>query len=260
MGTKPGMVQIEETGLPVVDVPVSVSVWAASNPDEEPGPLAEIRRQLSDRFDLAVQMGRPSTTEAVVDILMTNEAIKSGQANVFSEPSPQEIKRIQAFQQDIISISEQHDLPMPEYLTNFLASIYINFNIESLRALEAITQAAMLHAALRKRNQMMISDIMTVLPMVLCHRVSPTTLMEIMNTVNSRMSSGEKATYAAAAPTTNKGTSNRFTNFFSRGPEPKGSDKTQGIDQEGEESPPEKARYLHDMLDSGVIKRENDLS
>ena len=74
MGTKPGLVQIEETGLPVVDVPVLVSVWAASNPDEEPGPLAEIRRQLSDRFDMVVPMGRPSTTEAVIDILLTNEA------------------------------------------------------------------------------------------------------------------------------------------------------------------------------------------
>jgi magnesium chelatase subunit I len=244
----------------VVDVPVSVSVWAASNPDEEPGPLAEIRRQLSDRFDLAVQMGRPSTAEAVIDILMTNEAIKSEQSNVFSEPSPQEIKRIQAFQQDIVGIAAQRDLPMPEYLTNFLASIYINFNIESLRALEAITQAAMLHAALRKRNQMMISDIMTVLPLVLCHRVNPTTLMEIMNTVNSRMSSGDKAAYAAAGPTANKGAGNRFANFLSRGTEPKGAGKTKNNESDGEDSPPEKARYLHDMLDSGVIKKENDLS
>ncbi|MDN5376498.1 MAG: magnesium chelatase subunit, partial [Thermacetogenium sp.] len=69
MGTKPGRVQIEETGLPVVEVPVAVSVWAASNPDEEPGPLAEIRRQLSDRFDLVIPMGRPTTPEEVVDIL-----------------------------------------------------------------------------------------------------------------------------------------------------------------------------------------------
>ena len=88
MGTKPGMVQIEETGLPVVDVPVLVSVWAASNPDEEPGPLAEIRRQLSDRFDMVVPVGRPSTTEAVIDILLTNEALKKGQSKIDSEPSP----------------------------------------------------------------------------------------------------------------------------------------------------------------------------
>ncbi|NLB87835.1 MAG: magnesium chelatase, partial [Syntrophomonadaceae bacterium] len=59
MGNKPGHIQIEEAGLPIVDIPVSVSVWAASNPDEEPGPLEEIRRQLSDRFDMVCYMGRP---------------------------------------------------------------------------------------------------------------------------------------------------------------------------------------------------------
>ena len=43
MGTKPGRIQIEEAGIPLVQIPVQVSVWAASNPDEEPGPLEEIR-------------------------------------------------------------------------------------------------------------------------------------------------------------------------------------------------------------------------
>jgi magnesium chelatase subunit I len=259
MGTKPGRVQIEETGLPVVEVPVSVSVWAASNPDEEPGPLTEIRRQLSDRFDLVVPMGRPSTTEAVVDILLTNEAVKNEQSNGDRDLSPQEVKRLQKFRQDIANIADQSDLAMPEYLTNFLASIYINFNIESLRALEAITQAALLHAALRKRNQMMISDIMAVLPLVLYHRVSPATLAEIVNTVNNRMSSGEKAAYTVP-PSVNKGGSSRFAQFFNRNSEKKDADTTGNDGQDGEESPPQKARYLRDALDNGVIKKEYDLS
>ena len=238
---------------------VSVSVWAASNPDEEPGPLTEIRRQLSDRFDLVVPMGRPSTTEAVVDILLTNEAVKNEQSNGDRELSPQEFKRLQKFQQDIANIAEQEDLAMPEYLTNFLASIYINFNIESLRALEAITQSALLHAALRKRTQMMISDIMAVLPLVLYHRVSPATLTEIMNTVNNRMSSGEKTTYTGT-PTVNKGGSSRFAQFFNRSSENKADETGAGEEQDSEESPPQKARYLRDMLENGVIKREYDLS
>ena len=257
MGTKPGRVQIEETGLPVVEVPVSVSVWAASNPDEEPGPLAEIRRQLSDRFDLVVPMGRPSTTEAVVDILLTNEAVKNEQGGGDRDLSPQEVKRLQKFRQDIANIAGENDLSMPEYLTNFLASIYINFNIESLRALEAITQAAMLHAALRKRSQMMISDIMAILPLVLGHRVSPATLAEIMNTVNNRMSGGEKAAYTVP-PSGNKGSS-RFAQFFNRSSEKKDADASANDDQDGEESPPQKARYLRESLDSGAIKKEYDL-
>ena len=60
MGTKPGRIQIEEAGFPVLEMPVQVSIWAASNPDEEPGPLEDVRRQLSDRFDFAVRVERPA--------------------------------------------------------------------------------------------------------------------------------------------------------------------------------------------------------
>ena len=34
MGTKPGLVKIEEVGLPACEIEVSASVWAASNPEE----------------------------------------------------------------------------------------------------------------------------------------------------------------------------------------------------------------------------------
>ena len=72
MGGKPGHIQIEEAGLEAVDLPVNVSVWAASNPDEDPGSLEEIRRQLSDRFDVLCFMGRPDTEQTIVDILQEN--------------------------------------------------------------------------------------------------------------------------------------------------------------------------------------------
>ena len=44
---------------------IQVSVWSASNPDEEPGPLEDIRRQLSDRFDFSVNVERPTDTWAI---------------------------------------------------------------------------------------------------------------------------------------------------------------------------------------------------
>ena len=40
MGTKPGQVKIEETGLAPYEINICSSVWAASNPDEDPGPLS----------------------------------------------------------------------------------------------------------------------------------------------------------------------------------------------------------------------------
>ena len=69
MGTKPGRLQIEETGLPRVELPLKVTVWAASNPDEDPGPLDGIRRQLSDRFDICVGVKRPSEISTLANVL-----------------------------------------------------------------------------------------------------------------------------------------------------------------------------------------------
>ena len=238
MGTKPGRVQIEETGLPLVEVPVSASVWAASNPDEEPGPLAEIRRQLSDRFDLVIPMGRPSTPEEVVDILTMDESMKSDDRVL----SKQEVSRLEQLKTNIENIAQQCDLEMPDYLTNFLANLYINYNIESLRALEAIRQAAILHACLRKRNQVMISDIITVLPLALYHRVNPATLTEIMNTVNNNRMIGNN----------NKKNESGFTlpRLFQQ--------KQSAPQQFTESAPPEKARSLRDLPENGLIKKETE--
>ncbi|AFV12087.1 magnesium-chelatase BchI [Thermacetogenium phaeum DSM 12270] len=241
MGTKPGRVQIEETGLPVVEVPVAVSVWAASNPDEEPGPLAEIRRQLSDRFDLVIPMGRPTTPEEVVDILTTEEAKND------RELSEQERSQLEQLRKNLENIALHSDLTMPDYLTTFLANLYINFNIESLRALEAIRQAALLHCALRKRSQVMISDIMAVLPLALYHRVSPATLTEIMNTVNNRMVGNEKEKENGKRSAQGRQLPPIFHN--------KKGDKR----QMSEDSPPEKARLLRDLPENGIIRKESEI-
>lgn len=237
MGTKPGRVQIEETGLPLVEVSVSASVWAASNPDEEPGPLSEIRRQLSDRFDLVIPMGRPSTPEEVVDILKTDdEAMKNDDRGLSAEEQSQ----LEQLKKNIEDIALQCNIEMPDYLTNFLANLYINYNIESLRALEAIRQAAILHCSLRKRNQLLISDIMAVLPLALYHRVNPATLTEIMNTVNSnRMLNDKKGESGFKMPKFVKQNQAKQQQFV-------------------ESAPPEKARSLRDLPEGDFIKKEEE--
>jgi hypothetical protein len=58
----------------------------------------------------------------------------------------------------------------------------------------------------------------------------------------------------------NKGGSSRFAQFFNRNSEKKDAGTPGNDEQDGEESPPQKARYLRDALDNGVIKREYDLS
>ncbi len=135
MGTKPGHLQIEETGLPTIELPVSISVWAASNPDEEPGSLNRIRRQLADRFDFGINMGRPSDYQTVYSILEGNK--NKERVNI--------TENIQMMVGDISNILVEN------YIKKVIAKIYVDFNLESLRAVETIEVAASLSCLLANR-------------------------------------------------------------------------------------------------------------
>lgn len=188
MGTKPGRVQIEETGLPVIELPVQVSVWAASNPDEEPGPLQEIRRQLSDRFDMVVEMGRATSQEAITAILLQSEQKRFKKDN----NGELNLRNLTSFQKNLESISKKYaHLIMPDFLRNFIARLYVKYDLESFRAIEAIQLGAVLHSALRGREQLLISDILKVIPLALKHRVETKTLTKIMNSSDSPSASAD---------------------------------------------------------------------
>lgn len=161
MGTKPGRVQVEETGLPTVTMPVAVTVWAASNPDEDPGSLAQVRRQLADRFDLAVTMGRPSEHRSVMAILAGGADGGTGQERL-------------GYGGDFRS------LVMSEELRGLLAAVYIDFGLESLRAVEALETAARLTALQGGRQAVRAADVIEVAPLVLGHRTDSANLASIL--------------------------------------------------------------------------------
>ncbi|MDR3592947.1 MAG: ATP-binding protein [Negativicutes bacterium] len=162
MGTKPGRVQVEETGLPTVDMPVAVSVWAASNPDEDPGALSLIRKQLADRFDLVINMGRPSDYQAVLSIL-------AQQDGPVSRPNP-----------GVIQSADFRQVAVDNHIRSVLAAIYIDFSLESLRAVEALETAARLAALYRFRQAVAVDDIIQVVPLALGHRTDNATLAAIL--------------------------------------------------------------------------------
>jgi magnesium chelatase subunit I len=164
MGTKPGRVQVEETGLPVVEMPVEVTVWAASNPDEEPGALAQVRKQLADRFDMVVTMGRPSEHHAVMAIL-AHRAGGAAEAAAFLESWRGDFR----------------DIAVDEGLRGILASIYVDYGLESLRAVEGLETAARLAALQAGRSRVLLQDVALVAPAVLGHRTDNATLAGIMN-------------------------------------------------------------------------------
>ncbi|MDF2569611.1 MAG: Cob-chelat-sub: cobaltochelatase subunit [Sporomusa sp.] len=166
MGTRPGRIQIEETGIQVVDLPVSVSIWAASNPDEDPGPLSRIRKQLADRFDLTVAMGRPDDYQDVVDILASrNRAFLPG-----------------------ATLGQRGgtlaDCIVGQELRQALAQIYIDFSLESLRAVQAMEMASRLTAIISGRTSVTIADLVQVAPFALSHRAKDEVITEIIAYLN----------------------------------------------------------------------------
>lgn len=184
MGNKPGHIQIEEAGLPVVEIPVNVSVWAASNPDEDPGPLEEIRRQLSDRFDMVCYMGRPDSVDILAQMLRENShANKNRRMN--SDCSDDQGNEL--YCKSIIKwagLYENADLP--DFLRNFIARLYIKHNLESIRAIEAMQQGAVLHSIIRGRDKVLINDVTDMIPLVLKHRVDGDSLVRMINDVDAK--------------------------------------------------------------------------
>jgi len=209
MGTKPGRLQVEETGLPCVDIPVCVSVWAASNPDEEPGPLEDIRKQLSDRFDFVIEMERPSAVATVRDILRAAEERQLALA--VSPPWRREDVPASGPTTSLVAEWQQVTQAVlravfPPHLEEFVASLYVDFGLESLRAVEAIHHGARVNCVLEGREVVSLADVAAVAPGALQHRLDVSTFARVMDHLNQRLRGTEGAEVAgltrteAAAP------------------------------------------------------------
>jgi magnesium chelatase subunit I len=180
MGTKPGRLQIEEVGLPTVEIPVQVSVWAASNPDEDPGPLEEIRRQLSDRFDFAVNVERP------VDVDYIKRILNEQHLPVDSRSEKEKMKMLLEAKKIINNFVPAADIH------SLLASLYVNFGLESLRGIESILLGVNLRGALLRKTPD-IDDVIFVARYALRHRTDAKTLNDILKSLEQSKSLQEKS-------------------------------------------------------------------
>ena len=108
-----------------------------------PGPLEEIRRQLSDRFDMVCYMGRPDSVDILAQMLKENSHVYKNRRNNNDEDD----QGNEVYRKNIVKwagLFEQADLP--DFLRNFIARLYIKHNLESIRAIEAMQQGAVLHS------------------------------------------------------------------------------------------------------------------
>ena len=179
MGTKPGTVKIEEVGMPPFEIEVSASVWAASNPDEDPGPLEDIRKQLADRFDLVVPVQRP-LDPAIVEMLLLGQAPEGTDKDLPLAGLAEKAARLPC-------------VKVPPQIVRYVAQLYIQRNVESLRAVEALELSSRLYAAINGRGEVSFDDILMVIPLVLRHRVEPAVLSEILRDLELRRAAGAQA-------------------------------------------------------------------
>lgn len=183
MGTKPGLLQIEEAGLPKVQLPLLVSVWAASNPDESPGPLQNIRKQLSDRFDCSIPVGRPQQVEALISMIQLEEQRPQPRADLGWQP---------------IDLIQWHKINTQDKYVRKMAEIYIEHGLESVRALKAWHLTAKLHAFYHQKGAIGWQDLLATYTFCLQHRVDATTLAAIGDELEQLLNPLPRHTNAAA--------------------------------------------------------------
>lgn len=209
MGTKPGRLQIEDPGLPKVEITSLVTIWAASNPDEDPGPLEGIRRQLADRFDLCIGVKRPASHATLMAILQPKDTERGEQIEMGRQAIAARLT---------CGLERLSWLDVDTELLSFLARIYLDHGLESLRSLEAITLAAKVHAALVGKDQVDESDLQVVIPLALKHRAMPHVIADIMELLNVNRKPVEELEPAAvmAVPEVRLEAENNGRSFFSR--------------------------------------------
>jgi magnesium chelatase subunit I len=178
MSTKPGRVQIEESGLPTLQIPAQVSLWAASNPEDAPGPLEHVQKQLSERFDMVIRLGRPTEMDKVQQILRQSQVYRVNPRQVICADPVAELWRRQQKIRTVSAIFDQ--VRLSETIKNIIANIYLDYGLRSLRAVEAMELGSRVHAALQNRQQVLIEDLIAIMPLVLAHRVEITVLENVL--------------------------------------------------------------------------------
>lgn len=217
MGTKPGRLQVEEAGLPAVELPLRTTVWAASNPDEDPGPLGELRRQLADRFDLVVTVERPGELEVVTGVVAAVVGPRSSAADRLGEAAAarQQLGSLRDSLVRAAGLAEKVELPDP--VARSIATLYCRFGIESLRAVEGLALAAVYHCALRGGGVVETRDVAAVVPLVLGHRLEAAQLKAAVEALQAgRLGeggrlAGRRTTGGSTGRTTSRGSEEGFT-------------------------------------------------
>jgi magnesium chelatase subunit I len=123
-------------------------------------------------------MGRPTEMDVIQNILQQSQTYRDNPRKIIcSDPVTEAWEQQQQFR-ILSTVFDQ--VRMSNEIKNIIATIYLDFGLESLRAVEGMELCSRTHAALHNRSQVLIEDLMATVPLVLAHRVDLTTLENIL--------------------------------------------------------------------------------
>ena len=175
MGTKPGRVQIEEAGLPGGVAPAGDG-RGGSTRMKTPARLRMFASAI-DRSIYRLKWGGPRTRNDSQDLGVRRlDAPRTEPAIPTSGCWPGRMAAAALLAPRVL---------FPDEMVELLATIYVDFDIESIRAMEAARTAARCRAALAGRSRAAIEDLRAVLAMALRHRVEVAALANILRYVDA---------------------------------------------------------------------------
>ena len=119
---------------------------------------------------------------------------------------------------------------IPDFVRNYIARLYVKHNLESIRAIEAMQQGAVLYSITKDRDQATINDVTRMLPLILKHRLDSDTLIRVINDVDGK--GGKESIFSSVnKKITNKPEPDRRNGLFQKYRTPFKRFKTAGTDK-----------------------------
>jgi magnesium chelatase subunit I len=176
---------------------------------------------------------RPKDPRIVKDIISIG--FKNGKRQSY-------VKREYPFYKEIKEMCNIYrEIAIPDEILKILASIYVDFNIESIRGIESLLTGAKLYSALNKRKTVTFEDIYFSAPLALRHRVDINTLTNVMKFLDKLL----KETNMFDKTNENQAEhSNKFLNLDSNQKQKRNKEKKNNEEKRSSPTYPNKSRLI----------------
>jgi magnesium chelatase subunit I len=158
-------------------------------------------------------MGRPTSIDVLAKMLKGNSHNSKVNPDSGSNKWGDYEKQHEGYTQSLIKWADCYNqADLPDYLRNYIARLYVKHNLESIRAIEAMQQGAILYSIIKNRDQVTINDVTHMLPLILKHRLDSDTLIRVLNDIEK---GGKESMFSFAnKKTPNKPDQAEDTDYF----------------------------------------------